>query len=96
MRSGKVCCVLFLEPCGPFLRFLAGDLRGKRVIEVGPGPGGITRAALQAGASEVHVVELDTRFLPSLKLLQESVGPDRLHINVGNCLHFNVQSKLTL
>src|SRR5262249_6612996 len=46
----------------------AGDLAGKRVLEVGPGPGGLTRALLEAGA-EVVAVEKDARFLPLLEPL---------------------------
>ena len=75
--------------------FIVGDLTGKYVIEVGPGPGGITRACLAANAKQVLVIEKDPRFIPSLKLLQEaSGGPDRLRINIGDCLHYNVESKL--
>jgi 16S rRNA (adenine1518-N6/adenine1519-N6)-dimethyltransferase len=46
---------------------LAGPLDGVAVLEVGPGPGGLTRALLEAGA-QVIAVEKDARFLP---LLQE-------------------------
>ena len=65
-------------------------------MEVGPGPGGITRAILDAQVKEVHVIEKDPRFIPTLKLIQESVGSERLHINIGDCLHFNVSSKLLI
>jgi 16S rRNA (adenine1518-N6/adenine1519-N6)-dimethyltransferase len=44
---------------------LAGPLEGQTVIEVGPGPGGLTRALLEAGAT-VIAVEKDARFLPLL------------------------------
>src|SRR5262245_20897482 len=57
----------------------AGDLHGKPVLEVGPGPGGLTRALLEAGADPLVVIEKDARFLPLLEpLIDWSEG--RLHI----------------
>ena len=50
---------------------LAAPLEGVRVIEVGPGPGGLTRALLEAGA-RVTAVEKDARFLPLLNDLAEA------------------------
>ena len=47
---------------------LAGPLEGRAVVEVGPGPGGLTRALLEAGA-RVIAVEKDRRFLPLLEEL---------------------------
>ena len=44
----------------------AGDLAGGTTIEVGPGPGGLTRALLSHGARAVVAVERDPRFLPAL------------------------------
>ena len=49
---------------------LAGTLDGHAVIEVGPGPGGLTRALLEAGAT-VIAVEKDARFMPLLRELAE-------------------------
>jgi len=48
---------------------IPGDLRGQRVYEVGPGPGGLTRALLDTGASVV-AVERDRRCIPALAELQ--------------------------
>jgi 16S rRNA (adenine1518-N6/adenine1519-N6)-dimethyltransferase len=48
-----------------------GDLAGRRVYEVGPGPGGLTRALLRSGA-EVVAVERDPRCLPALAELGEA------------------------
>ncbi len=48
-----------------------GSLAGERVYEVGPGPGGLTRALLRAGAS-VTAVERDRRCLPALAELEEA------------------------
>mgnify|MGYP000846219351 CR=1 FL=1 len=63
---------------------VAGDLAGRAVIEVGPGPGGLTRALLEAGAV-VTAIEKDARFLPLLEpLLAWSEG--RLRIVHGDAL----------
>jgi len=50
---------------------LAGPLDGTVTLEVGPGPGGLTRALLEAGAT-VLAVEKDARFLPLLAELTEA------------------------
>lgn len=50
---------------------IPGELKGERVYEVGPGPGGLTRALLEAGAS-VIAVERDRRCIPALAELQHS------------------------
>jgi len=62
----------------------AGDLDGKQVIEVGPGPGGLTRALLEAGA-HVTAIEKDARFLPLLEPLVEWSG-GRLRVVHGDAL----------
>ena len=43
-----------------------GDLSGLSVIEIGPGPGGLTRALLSQGAKRVIAIERDARALPAL------------------------------
>ena len=63
---------------------LAGPLAGQVVIEVGPGPGGLTRALLEAGA-RVLAVEKDARFLPLLEDIGRA-APGRLHIVAGDAL----------
>lgn len=62
----------------------AGDLAGKQVIEVGPGPGGLTRALLEAGA-HVTAIEKDERFLPLLEPLVAWSG-GRLKIIQGDAV----------
>jgi 16S rRNA (adenine1518-N6/adenine1519-N6)-dimethyltransferase len=61
-----------------------GPLQGARVYEVGPGPGGLTRALLDAGAS-VTAVERDRRCLPALTEIQQEVG-ERLQVIGGDAL----------
>jgi 16S rRNA (adenine1518-N6/adenine1519-N6)-dimethyltransferase len=61
-----------------------GSLDGERVYEVGPGPGGLTRALLDAGASVV-AVERDRRCLPALAELHETYR-DRLQVVEGDAL----------
>jgi 16S rRNA (adenine1518-N6/adenine1519-N6)-dimethyltransferase len=63
---------------------LAGPLEGETVIEVGPGPGGLTRALLEAGA-RVVAVEKDARFLPILEALAER-AEGRLTVIAGDAL----------
>ena len=57
----------------------AGDLTGDTVLEVGPGPGGLTRALLEAGAARVVAVERDDRCLAALAELAAAY-PGRLEI----------------
>lgn len=57
----------------------AGPLDGVTVIEVGPGPGGLTRALLESEAAAVMAVERDARCIPALHELQ-AVARDRLTI----------------
>lgn len=45
---------------------LAGDLEGRTVLEIGPGPGGLTRALLQSGAGRVIAIERDPRCIEAL------------------------------
>jgi 16S rRNA (adenine1518-N6/adenine1519-N6)-dimethyltransferase len=52
---------------------IPGELEGTRVYEVGPGPGGLTRALLRAGA-HVIAVERDRRCLPALEEVNEAAG----------------------
>jgi 16S rRNA (adenine1518-N6/adenine1519-N6)-dimethyltransferase len=55
------------------------------VIEVGPGPGGLTRALLDAGAGKVIAIEKDRRFAPLLAELAE-VAEDRLRVVEADAL----------
>jgi 16S rRNA (adenine1518-N6/adenine1519-N6)-dimethyltransferase len=72
----------------------AGDIAGKPAIEVGPGPGGLTRALLEAGADPLIVVEKDARFLPLLEPLVEWSG-GRLRIVQGDALEADEEELLS-
>ena len=63
----------------------AGDLSGADVIEVGPGPGGLTRAILSLGAEKLTVIERDERCLPALEEIA-SHYPGKLEIISGDAL----------
>ena len=67
--------------------------RDKYVVEVGPGPGGITRSLLGQGARRCLVIEKDPRFLPALQLLNEASG-GRLDIHIGDVMTFNMEKLL--
>jgi 16S rRNA (adenine1518-N6/adenine1519-N6)-dimethyltransferase len=49
----------------------AGSLAGQHVVEVGPGPGGLTRALLESEAADVTVVEVDPRAVAAMRELAE-------------------------
>lgn len=66
---------------------LAGPLEGETVIEVGPGPGGLTRALLEAGA-KVIAVEKDARFIPLLEELAAAAN-GRLTVVEADALEVN-------
>jgi 16S rRNA (adenine1518-N6/adenine1519-N6)-dimethyltransferase len=63
----------------------AGPLDGVTVIDVGPGPGGLTRAILSLGAKKVIAVERDSRCLPALAEI-EAHYPGRLEVIEGDAL----------
>ena len=63
----------------------AGNLEGKTVLEIGPGPGGLTRALLASGAKHLVVIERDDRCLPALEEI-ESAYPGRLTIVAADAL----------
>jgi len=70
--------------CGRIAR-LGGDLDGVSVIEIGPGPGGLTRALLDQGAAYVVAIEKDERCVQALGELGD-VYPGRLKILEGDAL----------
>lgn len=71
----------------------AGDLAGADVLEVGPGPGGLTRALLAAGARRVVAIERDARCLPALAEIA-AAWPGRLEVIEGDALAIDAASLL--
>ncbi len=72
---------------------LAGDLRGKRVLEIGPGPGGLTRALLRSAATSIHAVEKDKRFVAELQPLLHEF-PQRFSLRACDVLHVELTDLL--
>ncbi len=63
----------------------ASDLDNSTVVEVGPGPGGLTRGLLANGARKVVAIERDARCVEALSTLGATY-PDRLHVIEGDAL----------
>ncbi len=71
----------------------AGDLSGCDVLEVGPGPGGLTRGLLAEGARRVVAVEKDARALPALAEIAAAY-PGRLEVVQGDALEVDLAARL--
>ncbi|CAF4992524.1 unnamed protein product, partial [Rotaria socialis] len=71
----------------------AGNIENKLVVEVGPGPGGITRQLFEHGAARVAAIEKDIRLFPALQTLSNAVD-SRLRLYLGDILDFNIESVL--
>jgi 16S rRNA (adenine1518-N6/adenine1519-N6)-dimethyltransferase len=69
----------------------AAPLEGVTVVEVGPGPGGLTRALLALGAKLVIAVERDERCLPALHELSQHFG-DRLTVVAGDAMKVDLST----
>lgn len=67
------------------------DLSRGTVVEIGPGPGGLTRALLDAGAAHVIAIEMDPRALP-IQAEIASAYPDRLEVLQGDALTIPVHT----
>jgi 16S rRNA (adenine1518-N6/adenine1519-N6)-dimethyltransferase len=71
----------------------AGPLAGVSVVEIGPGPGGLTRALLAEGARRVIAIERDERALAALAEIADRY-PGRLDIVAGDALDFDPRAHL--
>ena len=82
---------LFDEQLLDRIAAIPGSLKNARAFEVGPGPGGLTRAILRAGAHLV-AVERDQRCLPALAELQEAF-PDQLRVISGDAMQVDARTE---
>ncbi len=83
---------LFDEQLLDRIAAIPGSLAGQNVYEVGPGPGGLTRALLRAGAN-VLAVERDRRCLPALNELSEAF-PGQLRVIEGDALKIDPAAEI--
>jgi len=72
----------------------AGDLSHCDVLEIGPGPGGLTRGLLAEGARRVLAIEKDERCLPALEEIAAAY-PGRLQVINGDALEIDPLAHLT-
>ena len=72
---------------------IAGPLDGRQVLEVGPGPGGLTRALLDSPAAHVVAVELDRRAIAALAELSDAY-PGRLTVVEGDAMKARTEELL--
>ena len=73
---------------------LAGDISGHDVLEVGPGPGGLTRGLLAAGARRVVALEKAPRCMAALSEISAAY-PGRLDVFNADALEFDMRGQLT-
>lgn len=73
---------------------MAGDLRTADVLEIGPGPGGLTRGLLAEGARRVLAIEKDERCMPALAEIAAAY-PDRFSAINGDALDVDPLTHLT-
>ncbi len=90
LRADKSLGQHFLLEPGLLARIAAaaGDLAGLNVVEIGPGPGGLTRALLDAGAAHVTAIEFDPRAVAAITALAGHT--DRLSIIEGDAMKADI------
>ncbi len=82
--------LLDLNLCRRIVR-AAGDIGGRTVVEIGPGPGGLTRSLLETEVARVIAIERDPRCIDALSELSDRYG-DRLHVLAGDALDVDMSS----
>lgn len=74
----------------------AGNIENHYVLEVGPGPGSITRSILRKWPKQLVVVEKDRRFVPTMNLLADAVQPNiKMDIYRDDILSFKINEAFT-
>lgn len=72
---------------------MCGEVSNQHVLEVGPGPGSITRSILRRGPKQLAVVEKDRRFIPTMELLAEAVKPSvQMDIYRDDILKYRIEN----
>jgi 16S rRNA (adenine1518-N6/adenine1519-N6)-dimethyltransferase len=71
----------------------AGDLSGRNVIEIGPGPGGLTRALLESGAARIVAIELDKRAVAAIEALA-AVSDGRLRVIEADAMRVDLPDQV--
>lgn len=72
---------------------MCGEVANQHVLEVGPGPGSITRSILRRGPKQLAVVEKDRRFIPTMELLANAVKPSvQMDIYRDDILKFRIEN----
>lgn len=72
---------------------LAEPLAGHSIAEIGPGPGGLTRALLLRGVEKLVAIEMDERFIPALAKIGD-LSEGRLEIAQGDALKYDIAANL--
>ncbi len=65
-------------------------LTGKQVVEIGPGPGALTRSLIKSDANHITVIEADDTMRPLLEKIQTVAGNDRMTIHIGDAMECNI------
>jgi|TARA_B110000305_G_scaffold107827_1_gene121363 16S rRNA (adenine1518-N6/adenine1519-N6)-dimethyltransferase len=70
----------------------ADPKNGEIILEIGPGPGGLTRALIENGANKIHLIEQDLRFKGAIDDIEKDY-PNIIKVNYEDALKFNYSNK---
>lgn len=88
--------LLDLNVTRKIVRLAAPDFKDKTIMEVGPGPGGLTRALLETEAKKVIAVEKDPRFVELHQNTLTPLFPGRFEIIEGDALDYTIDEKIII